>query len=201
MPTHSKHSLLATLVPLIVTFRNHPSSTEKKVPTSISIAIIIYKFSTSIVIVITRILFNFPVSFFLCPSPDSPLSFRQFSSIWDFFLCSVTTQQPAAAAVAFYCRSDSINVFLLYYVASLRRWLQGTPNVVADPPMRHGESLSCPLHSSFRLGSSLDVYPPLECASVDFPCARMGCYSGLVVDRPSVVIVSTMDWHLKFTRR
>lgn len=66
MPTHSKHSLLATLVPLIVTFRNHPSSTEKKVPTSISIAIIIYKFPTSIVIVITRILFNFPVSFFFC---------------------------------------------------------------------------------------------------------------------------------------
>lgn len=64
MPTHSKHSLLATLVPLIVTFRNHPSSSGKKYLTSTSTAIIIYKFSTSIVIVITRILFNFPVSFF-----------------------------------------------------------------------------------------------------------------------------------------
>lgn len=163
----------------------------------IFIAIIIYKFSTSIVIVITKVLFNFPSFFSLrslihCHFANFPL--------FGIFCPSFQTTQPAAAAtaasVAFYCRSDSINVFLLYYVASLR-WLQGTPNVVDDPPMRHG------FPPSLRPPPSL---PSISIVCLMFihlnvlPLFGFGC-SQAASSASQPARESTMDWHLKFTRR
>lgn len=151
------------------------------------IAIIIYKFSTSIVIVITllRSSLIFPgffssrfVLLIHCHFGNFPLV--EICCI--FFCCS---------SVAFYCRSDSINVFLLawwvvlYYGVVALRWLQGTcrrrrPNV--------------PRPATDARYSRI-VYP------LEFPLSKSSTPVGSMVQLPKCPLarqpLGTMDWHLK----